>query len=540
MEREVLTLSKEEAKARDRLVNDPIYFFEKVLNFKRQPIIKKYRGTHWSKWKAHMFGICEKEKIITIEGEEFYHKWSFPSFKKGEMLTWQQLMILESIKESCAKDKYPKMQVSIASGRGVGKSFLLAGLIVWSIIRKKNVQGAITAPSATQLQDASWARLGQIIQRAKEHGGSLGMKISKLFKKTTERLQMVGSEDKWFISAKVGRKENPEALAGMHSDEFVALFGDEASAVPKEIFEKAEGGLTDESYIFMMISNYTRLDGYFHDSFKANKKFWTNISLSGEESPLTNHTKARQFLELNGRDSYIYRVEILGKAPKEGIADDDGWITLFMEDEIRNATTQLVPTPFVCGVDPAGEGKDSTSHVARDNFIMKQIRTAKIDTPKTIANAIVGHHKVFNIPYEDFIVDSFGSEEVLKEVALADMKADCTGIHWGRDKLFDKTKFLNTKARLFHDLQQWIKKGGKLHGTYDDWKDLMLIKYSVDGNIFRIMSKEIMRRKGMKSPDNADAAALTFYKSDYDRIEEVKVEERLRKRRRNKTNIFEA
>lgn len=515
------TMDKDVLRIRDRIVNDPIYFFEKVLGLKRHPIIKKYRGTHWSKWTADMFGLCKKEVHRGIYGDEDYNKWIFPTYRDNEMVTWQQLQVLEAIKEQCAKEKEPKIKISIASGRGVGKSFLLGGLILWSILRKENTQGAVTAPTSRQLNDVLWARLGEVIQRAKLYGGDLGKFFVRELDKTTEKVQMKKYEDTWFISAKVGKKENPEALAGVHSRNFVLIASDEASGVPDEIFKTAEKGLTDPSYLMILISNYRKLNGFFHDSFKRNSEYWTNFTFNGEESPITNAVQDIQTLKQEGRDSDTYRIEVLGLPPKEGVADDDGWVNLFKEDDILNAITKFEAKPHTIGVDPSGAGYDETAHVGRDNFILQILRTAKTDTPKTIANAITAEQTQYGVEWENFIIDNIGEgADVSAEVLKAVHDAECTTVNWGKDRLYDKSKYLNVRARVFHEMQKWVKAGGKLHGTFNDWMELLDIKYTMDKGVFQIMGKEEMRRRGIKSPNKADAAALTFYRPDYVKIED--------------------
>ena len=77
----------------------------------------------------------------------------------------------------------------------------------------------------------------------------------------------VGKEEKdrqaRYARAKTSTKENSEALAGLHS-EYLAIIADEASGVDEKIFEVAMSARTNKNALFIMISNPTRLEGYFY------------------------------------------------------------------------------------------------------------------------------------------------------------------------------------------------------------------------------------------------------------------------------------
>jgi len=44
------------------------------------------------------------------------------------------------------------------------------------------------------------------------------------------------------------------------------MVADEASGIAQEVFDTSKGALTNENVILLLISNPTRLDGYFFDS----------------------------------------------------------------------------------------------------------------------------------------------------------------------------------------------------------------------------------------------------------------------------------
>lgn len=134
----------------------------------------------------------------------------------------------------------------------------MAMLILWFLFSFKECKVPCTAPTQTQMYDVLWAELQKWILKMPE--------AAKVFYEyTSDYVRMSERPDTWFARARTGRKENPEALAGLHA-EFMMLVVDEASGVPDAIFNSSKSALTGADTLFLMISNYTRLEGYFHES----------------------------------------------------------------------------------------------------------------------------------------------------------------------------------------------------------------------------------------------------------------------------------
>ena len=89
--------------------------------------------------------------------------------------------------------------------------------------------------------------------------------IQGLYEWSNTYIRVKERPETWFARAKTARKEAPEALAGVHGD-YVMFVIDEASGVPEEIFNTAEGALTSSDILVIMISNPTRLIGYFYEA----------------------------------------------------------------------------------------------------------------------------------------------------------------------------------------------------------------------------------------------------------------------------------
>ena len=169
-------------------------------------------------------------------------------------------------------------RLAIKSGKGVGKSALIAWILLHFLCTRNEVKVACTATTASQLYDVLWAEV-------RKWRDGMGVEYKKFFpvEITSDRVYLEGMELNFAI-AKTARREQPEALQGIHSKNTLFLI-DEASGVPDEIFAVAEGAMSTEGAKVVMTGNPTRTDGYFYDAFHGDYQRWRRITVSGKDSP---------------------------------------------------------------------------------------------------------------------------------------------------------------------------------------------------------------------------------------------------------------
>ena len=134
----------------------------------------------------------------------------------------------------------------------MGKSSIIAIVILWFLFCNFQSVVGCTAPTSSQMNDVLWKELSLWINRLPEE-------VKKLYERTNEYIRISGFAETWFARARTGKKENPEALAGLHADDLMIL-ADEASGVAEEVFTTSESALTNENTLFLMISNPTRTE----------------------------------------------------------------------------------------------------------------------------------------------------------------------------------------------------------------------------------------------------------------------------------------
>lgn len=448
--------------------------------------------------------VPQKLKPEFKDVQEFKAEY-FEEFQKGKNITWQQYSLLIAVEKAIKGEALKR--ITVESGHGTGKSTVLAWLILWYLFCFKNAQIPCTAPTSEQMHDVLWKEIRLWLDR-------MPKPISSLYEWMEGYVRIKESPKTWFARAKTARKEAPEALAGVHGD-FVMFIIDEASGVPEEIFNVAEGALTGPNVLVIMISNHTRLIGYFHDSHNKDKKNWQRLSFDSEESPIVDESFVLRIEEKHGRDSDEFRIRVKGKAPKEDAVDDKGYVPLLNDTDIRiGADCSFIGSPKM-GVDPSGEGDDTTEWVVRDRFKAKCRASEKISNSMSIAAKTLALMDLDQVQANVTFIDNFGEgANVAVEMARAQRFAH--GVNVG-DKAEDDTRFLNKRAEAYWRAREWLRQGGELVGTGAEQLKAELLtiryRYALRGKI-QIMGKEEMRKQSIRSPNKADAFMLTFVEPD--------------------------
>jgi hypothetical protein len=317
----------------------------------------------------------------------------------------------------------------------------------------------------------------------------------------------------WFCSAQSSKEENSEAFAGQHAATSSSFyFFDEASAIPDKIFEVAEGGLTDgESFIFLF-GNPTRNSGKFWKvCFGPDRPRWLHRSIDSRSSALTNKAQIAEWEHDYGEDSDFFRVRVRGVPPR---ASDLQFIgTDRVQAAQSNAALSLADDPLIAGVDVSGGGSawnvcrfrrgfDARTRApirfpgdfGRENLIAKLSEVlAERDPLKRVAMMFID--SAFGSPIVERL-HLLGYDNVV-EVNFGGKPPD---IHQ-----------LNMRAYMWNAMKEWLPRG-----AIDKNEERLEVDLTGPGwhlnksNQLVLESKEDMQKRGVSSPDDGDALALTF------------------------------
>lgn len=504
MDQEHQQIDPEEVKIYGMMQKSPILFVRMMWRLNPQPVRPEFKA--------------QIDAIMLLTGEEWEKakknieaSW-FEPFIKGVHFTWQQWLILFSIEKALKGEASRK--ISIASGHGIGKSSSMSWVILWYLYCYGEAQCPCTAPTADQMYDVLWKELKLWIEKMPEG-------VKDQYEWQTNYIRMKESPETWFARAKTASKENSEALAGVHANHVLTI-ADEASGVPEQIFNTAEGAWTSGDILVILISNPTRTTGYFYDTHHKLRNNWQTLRFSSIDSPIVDPEYEGQIAERHGRDSTEYGIRVLGVFPNEDAMDDSGYIPLFTESEIHEqpdlGPEMVFKGTSIMGIDPSGEGDDKTSWFIRDNFKMRKIHEERTSSAKSIAEKTITFIEKYSLDPRNVVVDAFGvGKDVGMEIALATKgKMRITTVNTGDqcENENDQELYLNQRAESFYKMKKWFQAGGELVANKNTKEELLTIRFkrNLKGKI-QIMPKIDMKKKyGYKSPNDADAASLTFLK----------------------------
>lgn len=446
--------------------------------------------------------------------------WAFPWSEPGTELekfsgpeSWQ-VQILTAVRDGLLTPNQA-IQLAASSGHGVGKSALVAWLILWGISTFEDTRGVVTANTETQLKTKTWAELG------KWHRLFLAR---DLFKLTATAIFSPERERTWRIDMVPWSERNTEAFAGLHNQgKRVILIMDEASAIPDKIHETAEGALTDANtqILWIMFGNPTRNTGRFREAFPGQRHAnrWRTWTVDSREISFTNKAQVKTWVESYGEDSDFVRVRVRGVFPRTGSME---FISI---EETRSASlrevTSTIYDPLILGVDVARFGDDESViffRKGRDARSRPPIRLRGVDT-MAFAGRVA---EAFITTRADAVfVDGTGVGGGVVD-RLRQLQVPCFDIQFGAkpDSLGFLTgdsgvKYANKRAEMWGAMREWLKTGSTPSPDTNEGLELsaQLVGplYGMNAqDAIQLERKEDMKKRGLASPDLADALALTF------------------------------
>ncbi len=391
------------------------------------------------------------------------------------------------------------MDVATASGHGIGKSAMSAWLILFIMSTRPFAKGVVTSNTGDQLRTKTWAELGKWHKRC-----LTGHWFSYSASKGNMSLVHKRNSESWRCDAQTCREENSESFAGLHAANSTPFYlFDEASAVPDKVWEVSDGGLTDGEPMRFVFGNPTRNSGRFFECFNRLRHRWQVQQIDSREVEGTNANLMAQWVEDYGEDSDFVRVRVRGVFPRAGS-------TQFISNEIvGEAQTRDLPPqseqPIVIGVDVARFGDDQSVILIRQGRKILEIKKYRVDT-MTLVGFVVEALRQYRP--DGVLVDGVGVGGGVVD-RLHQLGHDVIDVNAGSRALDQKT-YLNKRAEMWGKMREWLKGGDIPADDQELETDLTAIEYGFDAkNRLQLEKKEDMKKRGLHSPDVADALALT-------------------------------
>ena len=416
-----------------------------------------------------------------------------------------QIELLNDIKEGL-KTPDQVIREAVASGHGIGKSAMVAWIILWAISTHEDTKGVVTANTDTQLKTKTWAEL------AKWYYLFVARDLFT-YSATSIYSNQEGHEKTWRIDAIPWNDSNPAAFAGLHNQgKRTLVIFDEASEISDIIWEVAEGAMTDADteIIWCVFGNPTQSSGRFHACFHKNRSLWNRKQIDSQTVKISNKAELEGWRVQYGEDSDFFKIRVKGEFPS---ASDKQFISTALVDEARRRTLQEKQfrfAPVIIACDPAWTGGDETVIYLRQGLFTKKLfATTKNDNDIEIAGILARFEDEYKA---DAVFIDLGYGTGIKSAGDA----------WGRSWTLiafggksNRQDCKNKRAEMWANMKDWLKEGGVIPEDDQTLADDLMGPETVPNTsgLIQLESKEAMKKRGVPSPNRADALALTFAQS---------------------------
>jgi phage terminase large subunit len=420
----------------------------------------------------------------------------------GQNIWSKQHEILQSIA------KFPRTAVKACHASG--KTFIAAAAVLWWITRHREAVAVTTAPTWTQVERVLWGEIHGMIPRSK----------IAYPKPAATKLQLDPSRYAIGLSTNEGVR-----FQGFHGNVLVVL--DEAPGVLPEIYEAVEGIRAGGDVRVLALGNPIISSGPFYDAFAENREGWNLITISAFDTPnlrgvtlepllamseeefnenprpyLTNRGWVREKYGEWGPGHPLWESRVLGNFPAQS---EDALLSLTWLEQAKLRTEG--DGDLVAGLDVAGPGEDETALCVRQGPRIILLRSwARPDPRGDVLAALLP----FKSRLKSINVDAVGIGYYMAQ-HLKDDRLPVKEVNVG-EAARDGEKYSNLKAEIYWQFRQRAL-SGDLAGLSDEKTIAQLagIRYAHNsrGQIV-IESKADARKRGVKSPDRAEAVILAF------------------------------
>lgn len=431
------------------------------------------------------------------------HKWV--SERLDEPLWSKQRDIFLSVRDH--------RRTAVHSCHSAGKSFVASRIAAhWIECHPPGEAFVVTtAPTFPQVRAILW----QEINRAHAKGQLSG--------RTNQTEWWVTFPDGHEEMVAFGRKPedlSPSAFQGIHKKYVLVIF-DEACGIHENLWTAADSLISNEYSRFLAIGNPDDPATEFAEVCKPGSG-WNVIGISAFDTPnftdecvpeslrplLISPTWQQEKLRKWGVDNPLYVSKVLGRFPE---VSTDGLIPIAW---IKAAQQRTLPptTPIELGVD-VGRGNDQSVIACRWGSHVRILSRDQIrDTMQTCGNVL---RQLTATGATVAKVDEIGVGAGVVDRAREQDKP-VEGVNVGR-QAEDAEHFRNLRAEGYWRLRERFQdEAVDLDPTDEDLAaQLVALKYKVtsSGKI-QMESKDEIRRKGGRSPDDADAVMLAFLPLD--------------------------
>lgn len=409
-------------------------------------------------------------------------------------------------------------QIAMQACKGPGKTALLAVLVWHFIATRRHSKIAATSISGANLADGLWTELSK--------WQKLSPFLLAEFEWQKTRVINRADPETWWASARswsqsASPEKQADTLAGLHAD-YILFVLDETGAMPDAVMVAAEAALSSgiECRI-VQAGNPTQCEGPLWRACNKDRHKWTVINVTGDpddpkRSPRINKAWAQGQIDSYGRDNPWVMANVFGKFPPSSPLS---FIPMALVEAAANReAASIITDPLVLGVDVARFGDDEQiicPRKGRDARTLEWGMFRNLDTMQLAARVIERRNET---RADAVFVDGGGVGGGVID-RMRQLRFDVHDIQFGakadRSPMpgVEAVKYANKVAEMWGSMKEWLKNGAipndpALHAQLTSRRYAYV---TVSGrDCIALEPKDEMKKRGLASPDRADALALTF------------------------------
>jgi hypothetical protein len=427
--------------------------------------------------------------------------WNDGELKGKSPEPWQR-EVLRAIRDGLPLNK--AVRIAVASGHGVGKTCLVSWICLWAMSTCTDCRGILTASNEAQLSTRNRAELRKWYRLFR---GRVFFDLTATALISAD----LAHEHTWRLDLLPWNEHRPEAFAGLHNQgRRIIVIMDEASVIPPIIWQTIEPVMTDVNteILWAAFGNPLHNTGAFRECFGRFAHRWHRWHIDARDVAISDKEQIKQWAEDHEENSYFFMTRVRGLFPTASalqfIATD------VVEEAMVREIVHQPRDPMVVGVDCARFGDDASVIYPRRGLDARSIlpmvyRGISTDRLADKILEFVSQNRV-----EVIFVDGAGVGGALVDF-LRRHNLPVEDIQFGgRADRGDQIKYAQKRSEMWGALRDALKYLAIPNSS--ELRD-QLIGPEYDFNLrgeLQLEKKSDMKRRGLASPDIADALALTF------------------------------
>lgn len=380
---------------------------------------------------------------------------------------------------------------------------LICMIIIWYMTTRPNAVIRVTANNEAQLRSTTWPELSLWNRRSL---------FGHWFQWEATRFSKKGDRANWYAEALTWNEANPSAFAGKHGRFYLTIY-DEASGIPSVIWETTRGSMTTKGNAHVALGNPIEPSGGFFDIFHNPKKsmMWNLRHINSLDTLHGNSSELRSIMREYGPDHDTTRRRVLGQFPRKAATQFISTAEVEAAMERRLEAADYMSFPVYMGVDVARFGDDRSCVILRQGPKVLDIQTFEgldtVELAKVCTGILRSRHDI-QMAFVDEVGVGAGVIDVMRRY-----DDRVSPVNVGR-RSSNTRLYSNLRIEIWDKMRQSIP---TMDIPQNDQlrRELTSIEYDFNNKQQMVLEKKSdMKRRGLESPDIADALALTYARPD--------------------------